>query len=398
MDTNLKLGEKKILEKIKEECNQLAKENNRPVGIFYDRAIKEILSEYKSDPSDDTKLQYRKIFKRLIQDPKNKGSALSIMLMNAGSRASFDLYRSAFRFCISELIEDKRKEAENFRRNKDYEAMQNSTYEALKLSVVFKYQFLSHEKITFSDVKTKDDYKKKVRSKKKNLSKLVEYSDMINSLNPAQKERYAIPLTIYGLFGVRPAELQKGIKLVSAEEDGNKVIYAEIEGAKVNKINGQEKRYCKIVLDLESTGDVELFNLVESNGGNLTYSQNSQNYHALRKLMNRNFNGASPYSYRHRVASDLKASGLNKTTVAMFLGHANDKSQSHYGYKQHGKSRGMSATATKDVREVASDYNDYLDKKAFENSRKAVQERFKAALKDSVGSTPGKRSRPQLKP
>ncbi|HBN5914632.1 TPA: site-specific integrase [Escherichia coli] len=374
MESGLKLGEKKILQKIKEECDKLATENNRPVGIYYDRKIKEILSEYKSNPSEKTKEQYRNVFNRLIKDPRNKGSALSIMLLNANSRASFDLYRSAFRFCMAEIIEKKRKESEYYRSIKDYDSMKKSTMEALKLSVVFQYQFLSHEKITFSDVKTKDNYKKQVRSKKKDLKNLVEYSDMVNSLNPIQKEKYSIPLTIYGLFGIRPAELQKGIKLACEEEDGKKVVFAEIEGAKVNKIKGQEKRYCKIFLDTENSADMEFFDFVRSNGGKLNYSQTKQNYESLRKLMKRNFKGASPYSYRHQVASDMKASGLDKNTIATFLGHSNDKSQAHYGYKQHGRSKGkvLGAKGTKPIKENATNYQDYQQKKSFTHKLKSA--------------------------
>lgn len=381
MNSNLKLGEQKILTKIKEECEILAEKNNKPVGIYYDRKIKEIISEYKGNPSDKTKEEYRKIFSRLIQDPKNKNTALSIILMNAGSKSSFDLYRSAFRFCLVEYIELSRKKAENCRVSKDYEGMKKATLDALKLAVVFQYQFLSHEKITFNDVKTKSDYKKKHRSKKKNLKNLVEYGVMIDSLNDSQKDKYSVPLSIYGLFGIRPAELQKGINLACAEENGKKVIFSEIQGAKLGKNKGQEKRYCKIILDPKSSADNNLYELIKSNGGKMSYSQSKQNYEALRKLMSRNFKGASPYSYRHRVASDLKASGLSKTTIAMFLGHANDKSQSHYGYKQHGKSRGLSATASKPINEVASDYGYY-------KSRKTFTSRLQSALNKDTGKIP----------
>ena len=384
-------SEKKLFNKLLEEARDLAEANNRPIGIYLDKKIKEIASGYIGNPTQQTKEQYRKIYNRLLSDPKNKNKSASIILMNAGSKASFDLYRTAFRFCISEDITKLRLEAEKCRQNKDYEGMTEKTKMAFKLAVVFQYQFLSHEKITFSDVKTQDNFKKKVNSKKKGLKKLIEYSDLINSLSAEKAEKYFMPVSIYGLFGVRPAELQKGIALVAEESEGKKVIYGAVKGAKVSKNKGQETRYCKVFLDDSNPTDMKLYDHIISNGGKLSYTQERENYESLRKLMSRNFNGASPYSYRHRVASDLKASGLSKTTIAMFLGHANDKSQSHYGYKQNGKSRGLSAQATNEVREVASNYGDYTEKKERTQKFKTRLEAAKSGFSGAEGSHTAKK-------
>ena len=77
----------------------------------------------------------------------------------------------------------------------------------------------------------------------------------------------------------------------------------------------------------------------------------------------------------------------------MFLGHANDKSQSHYGYKQNGKSRGLSAEATKEVREVASDYGDYTEKKERTQKFKTRLEAVKESFSGSEGSHTAKKLR-----
>ena len=165
-------SEKKLFNKLLEEARYLSKENNKPIGIYLDKKIKEIASGYEGNPTEQTKEQYRKIYNRLLTDPKNKNKSASIILMNAGSKASFDLYRTAFRFCISEDIKKLRLEAEKCRQNKDYDGMKEKTTMAFKLAVVFQYQFLSHEKITFADVKTQDNFKKQVRRKKKGSEKV----------------------------------------------------------------------------------------------------------------------------------------------------------------------------------------------------------------------------------
>ena len=65
-------SEKKLFNKLLEEARDLAEANNRPIGIYLDKKIKEIASGYIGNPTQQTKEQYRKIYNRLLSDPKIK--------------------------------------------------------------------------------------------------------------------------------------------------------------------------------------------------------------------------------------------------------------------------------------------------------------------------------------
>ncbi|MBZ4359391.1 hypothetical protein LAM19_24375, partial [Mycobacterium tuberculosis] len=70
-------------------------------------------------------------------------------------------------------------------------------------------------------------------------------------------------------------------------------------------------------------------NAIYNNGGEVVITQNKKDYDGLRKYLNRHHKGTSLYTYRHKVASNLKATVASKRQIAEFLGHRTTESQQH---------------------------------------------------------------------
>ncbi|MDR9944483.1 hypothetical protein KBU53_26045, partial [Enterobacter hormaechei subsp. xiangfangensis] len=78
--------------------------------------------------------------------------------------------------------------------------------------------------------------------------------------------------------------------------------------------------------------------------GEVVVTQKKKDYESLRKYINRHHPGTSLYTYSHKVASDLKASVLQKRQIAEFQGHRTTDSQQYYGNTRSGRG-GRSMTA-----------------------------------------------------
>ena len=140
-----------------------AEEKNIPAGsvmnIFLQQKLKEI--NINTEVKKETAEQYKKLFNYKIKSDPNK--KLSDFLLDCGTRNSFDKTRSAFRFCIVEEIKALRRETDKARKNGNYEIMNNKTIEAFKLFFVFEKDFLSENRIIWSDISFR---KKESKSKK----------------------------------------------------------------------------------------------------------------------------------------------------------------------------------------------------------------------------------------
>lgn len=344
---------KKIISNTFEELEAEANKTGKNIGILMYNYTKGITEKLQHNPSEETKKQYREIFDRLVK--KNPKTPLEIILYrSAQSRATFDLYRSAMRYCITEEIRNLLKESDQARRSKNFDEMREKTILAFKKSIVFEDKFLSVNKIVFEDVKGRDDYKKKKNSKKKVLKKAVSYNEIFEKLSSKQKAKYGLALPIFGMSGVRPAELKKGVIMTAK----NGEITFTIRGAKISKDRGQEIRLCRCSINKNLLADNVLYKIIESSGQKgLLYKLEQADYKALSKYLNRNFPDMSAYVFRHQVASNLKANKMSKIKIAQYLGHRSDKSQSAYGYVQnHRDGRTYNANAVAPVKEKAVSY------------------------------------------
>ncbi|EAM8287861.1 site-specific integrase [Salmonella enterica] len=329
------------------------------IEIQIDKMIKGIIGKVKTNANDASKEQYRKHYRSAIE--RHPDASFHELLMQAGTASSFDKRRTAFRFCITEEIQNLRRKSEKAMRSKDYEAGKKLIQEAFKLAIKFEDEFLSDNRILFNDVKSQEGFKKVSFSKKKGLKKAPDPDVVLNGLELKKNlyDRHSLAFAVISAFGIRPAEMQKGVKLTF--KDG--MIYALVKGAKVSDDKGHKHRAIGVSVRDGNKCDQVIMEAIYKNGGEVLATQTKSDYDSLRKYFNNHYNGTSLYTYRHQVASDLKKAGVSKTQIAEVMGHRTTESQVHYGYAR--SSRGGRSMVAKGSNEVISspDIKDYLKPK-----------------------------------
>ena len=148
--------------------------------------------------------------------------------------------------------------------------------------------------------------------------------------------------------GCRPAEIGLGIKLIVKHGQ----LLAHIQGKKTGLYSGQKWRAMSWPLLGASTLVEELAEMVGKAGGELRvdYSDHSNSdpakafSGAMRQAAARAFPGhtvsITPYSMRHALASDLKASDLDSQEQSAALGHQVVETKSTYGSHRQGGAAG----------------------------------------------------------
>lgn len=329
------------------------------IEIQIDKMIKGIIGKVKTNANDASKEQYRKHYRSAIE--RHPDASFHELLMQAGTASSFDKRRTAFRFCITEEIQNLRRKSEKAMRSKDYEAGKKLIQEAFKLAIKFEDEFLSDNRILFNDVKSQEGFKKVSFSKKKGLKKAPDPYVVLNGLELKKNlyDRHSLAFAVISVFGIRPAEMQKGVKLKFI--DG--MIFAQVKGAKVSDDKGHKYRAIGVSVRDGNKCDQVIMEAIYKNGGEVLATQTKSDYDSLRKYFNNHYNGTSLYTYRHQVASDLKKAGVSKTQIAEVMGHRTTESQVHYGYAR--SSRGGRSMVAKGSNEVISspDIKDYLKPK-----------------------------------
>jgi len=329
------------------------------IDIQIDKMIKGIISQVKTNANDASKEQYRKLYRSTIE--RHSDASLPQLLMQCGTAASFDKTRTAFRFCLVEEIQELRRKAEKAMRSKNYDVGKKLTQDAFKLAIKFEDEFLSENRILFNDVKSQKGFKKVSFSKKKGLKKAPAADFVLKELELKKDlyNRHSLALSVISVFGVRPSEIQKGIKLTF--KDG--MIFALVKGSKVSDDRGHKHRGIGSEIRDGSKADQIILEAIYNAGGEVVATQTKSDYESLRKYFNKHYNGTSLYTYRHQVASDLKKAGVSKTQIAEVMGHRTTESQEHYGYARSSKSsRSMVAKGSSEVREKPS-ITDYLKPK-----------------------------------
>ena len=151
------------------------------------------------------------------------------------------------------------------------------------------------------------------------------------------------------MFGIRPAELARGIVLESTATG----LRIAVAGAKVDATRGQPLRVLEVDTTRRGQSALAVALLrahVEETGGDL--SATTADIVAVRRAMREVQPGLSPYAYRHARASDAKAT-QGRAGVAAWLGHANDRTQQGYGNARSGRGAVAvkAAAASRPVRE-----------------------------------------------
>lgn len=177
-------------------------------------------------------------------------------------------------------------------------------------------------------------------SKKASIQKLPDdWKEQL--LASISKHRYFNVISILACVGCRPVEIDKGV-YVRHQEDG---IHFEINGAKVDEARGQEWR--EIVLPLDHP--------IASKIPKRLYWAGSKSISETitRKALKLGFEGVSAYSFRHQFASDLKASGFSKNSIAMAMGHYAENTQQTYGNSGAGRQITIKVTAERKPKSAA---------------------------------------------
>ena len=313
-----------------------AKRTGMTSGIVADRRIRAVLDDASRDqrgaPADATVAAYRRDHTRLIAEectPLDKASTFQ----------HHNRLRSAFRFCEREAIRSLRLQAEQARKAKQYEAMQRLTLAALERAAVFDAMFLAADRPTWgakaAALRAAGDWEGAGKSKRAAGRRAPTPDQLLVAIGrqPGRCARVEVPALCFALFGVRPAELQKGARLVV---DGA-TLSLIVHGAKVDAVRGQKVR--KLTITATRTASAAGFGqsvlavrlLSEAvAAGQDWVSLTDADLAAVRRAMRQVQPGLSPYAYRHARASDAKASG-DRAAVAAWMGHSTDRAQSSYG-------------------------------------------------------------------
>lgn len=342
--------QKDLLKFYELKAEAIAIDSKKPIGLCKNYYINEILKELDLNTTKNKKTheQYIKTYNRLLKQNENiKKNEVNLLLHKAKTKATYNLYRTSIKFGLINEIKDLQKKSDEQRKKKNIEEMKEITNKAFELAVLLKEQFeINIQKPSF----------KKNNSKKKTLKKLENIENIINGLTEKQQAKYTEQLLVYSLFGLRPAEFRQYVELKAVFEGENYFIEAKIKGAKVNKQSGQDLRTCKVSIDFNNNLYKQFFKkILKRNFSNKNYviTQSKQDYNSLSKIFFRKYKSdVSLYSFRHKVASDLKKSKIDDDTIAKFLGHRTDKSQASYGNYQQGSNsnKSFSATATNQIK------------------------------------------------
>lgn len=322
-----------------------------PLGVAFDRFIGEILEESHPDetrslPTAGTLAAYRRDHARL------RAQGLT-PLDKANTYQHFNRLRSACRFSEREAIADLRRAADAARRAKQPERMRALTAEAFERAAVFHAVFLAADRPTWA---TKSTALRAVGLRPKGKSKrsagrvAPSPDDLLMALmaQPRRLTRVETLAAVFAVFGIRPKELQHGVRLENTAEG----LRLHVTGAKVDAVRGQPQRVLEVSHSAAGASRLTFAVLADaaSRGGGWVQAS-ALDIVAVRRAMREVKPGLSPYAYRHARASDAKATH-GRAGVAAWLGHSNDRTQQHYGHKRSGKGvvTVKSATASRAVR------------------------------------------------
>lgn len=186
------------------------------------------------------------------------------------------------------------------------------------------------------------------RSKRQDLHRLPSnWRDLM--ADKTEHGKYKIPFLVSAISGCRPSELEKGVKVTFSESE---LMIRIDNGVKVSANKGQPWR--EIRYSLNNHNHPLVYRLIETlqadqqvaSGGAIISIERQTNfraamYEAGKKIWPKGPR-LSPYCLRHAFASDLKcAASLSPDEVSAAMGHCVNKTASHYGQFQIGKSGGF---------------------------------------------------------
>lgn len=247
---------------------------------------------------------------------------------------------------MSVFLDDKRSVSKNLEKVKTHQA-------AVKTG-------LAEKAVTWSSHKQDNNITVKKHSKRNDVKYWQDEFDNI-FLNEID-EKYKDWLALMMLSGVRPDELDKNNISFRREDD---VLAIQIMCSKqVKGKKRQEWRQIRIQYDASNVALAHLYKRSKDVPRNPKRPDCKNPAKAIVKALERiskrlkpKAPALTPYVYRHAFAANMKAAGIDVSTIAMALGHTNTKTQSYYGNKKNGKSViKITSAASHDVNDNRHDY------------------------------------------
>lgn len=305
-----------------------------PVGVAQDRAVRAVLDAASSsgaNPSAATVAAYRRDHARLW-------AAGATPLDHASTRAHFDRLRSACRWVEAEEIRRLRALAEDARKARDMDAMRAYTVAAFERATVYRALYLDADRPTWAHkahAMRAAGLRPVSKSKRQAGRRALSPDRLLVALGqqPGRCARVEAMAMVFALFGIRPAELVRGVVLDNTAQG----LRLGVAGAKVNAVRGQPLRVLEVEPTRRGQSAIAVAFLrahVDEHGGEIVAMP--ADVVAVRRAMRHAQPGLSPYAYRHARASDAKAS-QGRAGAAAWLGHSNDKTQQGYGHARSAK-------------------------------------------------------------
>lgn len=366
-----------------------AMRSGKPWTLHADQQTQAILADCpKRDASPPTLAAYRRDYERLRQRGQTP-------LQAATTRAHWDRLRTACRVSMEQDIRAWRAASERARKRGDLESAQRRTERAFRLGVAMDEMFMQPHRRTWAHkaaemraagIKSPGKSKRSTTAPAPDLAAVALLAGSRRGMKVA--ERHGERLAALALFGMRPAELMKGVLLQVKGGSNAPYLTAQIAGAKVGGRRGQEARVIRI--PVEGTAATALAEVIGARGGLWTMTTTPADYRSLNRALKSGAN-VSCYTFRHQLGSECKeaiATGaMSAEEAARIMGHRSTASLSFYGSRA--KSRGgrrLQANATDKVRSRPVSYVQRADARA------------KAKAAGRVRSAPEPQQRPKAAP
>lgn len=308
------------------------------VNVWLREQFKEILA---TPVSKKTQEQYERNGKRL-DEQRPDGEAISLEKYE-GKGSTYYAYRAAVRWHAANRGRDAANDYDAAKKAKDdiasADAWKRILYAAADLKTYPKDAALSGKESVPARAKregrgaTSTRETSKLKAANAIVKKYPNWRDLMWGRLVQVDSPWLDHTAIAALTGARPEEL----RLAKFRVDGY-ILEIEITGAKVTEKNGQPERFFM----LKNDGTSEFAHLfakagaswktVDLPGGVTDYPDAFSA--ALARAGKQVFPKSprmSGYVYRHVFASDLKADGAPRETIAAALGHAATKTQDAYG-------------------------------------------------------------------
>lgn len=280
------------------------------------------------------------MYKRVAARRMNLRSDEPGQLMDGVSARSWHATRAALLHVASVRYGEAKRACDQAQRAGDFERAEEAAILASRaIEVIKRIESAERPELTG-----------KRASKRRSLPKSDIWQQVVyQAATPVQQPAIAVMWAT----GCRPAELEAGVEVRHAKDDGKPVIAVIISGAKVTESSGQPRRV--IAVDPQSPAGQALLQTIPAQQSGTTIRRSAKRLNAdLADIREKTQLKISPYSFRHQVAANAKTE-MSAEKVAAAMGHAATRSQNRYGSVRQAQSGGtgiQAVVATRPVRET----------------------------------------------